>query len=887
MRFAPAFTWVARIYAILAAPLECVSALDSARSVTQYGHTAWTRQEGRLPGGVFALTQTLDGRLWVGTEFGLFFFDGLTFSPFKPTSNEQLPSQVITALGAPPDGSLWIATRNVVSRWNGTAFQRYEMTNGIRNVPVSAIRVDRGGNIWIGTVGFGSGGLARIESARLHSYTADQGFNGGAVLSLYEDHSGNLWIGCVNGLYRWHDGGFQRYGENGPSINVGAIAENLDGSIIASYNDGAMLKRLVGGILKDFPVVNNGERLRARVLLFDRHGGLWIGTDGQGLIHHHSGRVERFSSQDGLSGSTVISLFEDREGNIWAGTERGLDRFRDVPVAMLTVREGLSEDTVSSVFPSKSGGVWIGTGKGLDRVQGNRIKTYDRKSGLPSESIGSVFEDRDGKLWVGSARGLAVRANDRFHVVDLPGSQKIRAIAAATEDRDGVLWFSDLERGLISAQRGVIRKTVPWSRFENKQAVALAADPKKDEILLGFSQGGVARYRPDTPPRWYSAADGLGAGMVTDFLIDSQGVIWIATEGGLSRLNDGRIATLDSKNGLRCDRIHALVEDHDGGIWLNTPCGLQHLTRQDLAAWMTNPAVKLQPKIYSGSDGMHSRALRSGYSRGGAISADGRIWFPATDGIAVVDPKNLHENRLPPPVTIEAIHVNDKIYAPKPKSRFGPNVRDLQIDYAAFSLTDADRNRFRYKLVEYDDAWRDALGRRQAFYSMLPPGTYRFLVVAANNDGVWSKNGAEFDFTVEPTLYQMLWFRVLTVITMSAMVVFLWDRRLKLVKAKIRLLYEERMRERARIGRELHDTLLQNICGLGLQLEGWSKVIKDPSSAKEGLSELRRETEQWLHEARELIWDLRSDLNDGVSFAETLHQIAEKATSGLSVSTLY
>jgi len=251
--------------------------------------------------------------------------------------------------------------------------------------------------------------------------------------------------------------------------------------------------------------------------------------------------------------------------------------------------------------------------------------------------------------------------------------------------------------------------------------------------------------------------------------------------------------------------------------------------------------------------------------------------------VAVVDPKNLHENLFPPPVAIEAIRVNERTYAPKPNLSFGPIAKDLQIDYTTFSLTDAERNRFRYKLEGYDDDWRDAMGRRQAFYSRLPPRPYRFRVIAANNDGVWNETGAAIDFTVEPAIYQTLWFRLLSAVAISAAVLVLYDRRLKRVKAKIHILYQERMRERTRIGRELHDTLLQNICGLALQLDRWSKVVKDPPSAEEGLRELRREAEQWLREAREAVWDLRSQNEKDEDFAEALRQIGEQVIKNTSV----
>jgi signal transduction histidine kinase len=527
--------------------------------------------------------------------------------------------------------------------------------------------------------------------------------------------------------------------------------------------------------------------------------------------------------------------------------------------------------------------------KGLNRVDGDRIVIYDQRTGLPSDVIGSLFEDGAGRLWVDSAltdgpnTGLALGSKGRFHQQDLPGSQKIRSIAAITEDLAGVLWFSDLERGLISVQGGDIKNILPWSRFDNRQALALEADPKRGGIFLGFAQGGVAYYQQGFPLKWYTVADGLGSGAVTDLHIDPDGTAWIATQGGLSRLRNDRIATLNTKNNLGCDPIHALVEDQDGAIWLNTPCGLQRLARKDLAAWTANPAIKIQPRIYGAREGMHSRSTTSGFFRGAVRSTDGRIWFPVFDGVAVVDPKNLHENPLPPPVAIDAIRVDGRTYVPKPDLRFGPLAKDLQINYTAFSFVDADRVHFRYYLEGYDREWHDAMGRREAFYSTLPPRRYRFRVIASNSDGVWNEKGAFVDFVVEPAFYQRVWFLLVCATALGGALFVAHKLRLRQVEAKLHLLFEERVRERTRIGSELHDTLLQTISGFALQLDVLSKTVKEPQSAPERLRELRREAEQCLHEARESVWDIRSHSDEEQDFAEALRQIGERLTQGTAI----
>lgn len=866
---------------VCAALAECAFALDPNHSITQYGHTAWTVQSGQLPGFVSSLTQTRDGWLWVGTEFGLFRFDGVRFSALEAPGAEALRGQTISALAAAPDGGLWIGTRHSLSRWNGSAVQHYRTVDGVTEIPVHAIHVDGGGRVWVGTLGFGSGGLARIESTGLRFYTPAEGFSGGGVDSIAEDHAGNLWIGCENGLYRWEGGRLQVYGSNAGLKMVIAIAATPDGGIIAGNNVSG-LKRLAGGIFRDNPIEQLNSGVLIRSLLTDRDGGLWIGAISQGLLHIQQDGSDRFTHADGLSGDMVFCLFEDKEGNVWAGTQRGLDRFRDLPVTTLSKREGLSDDAAGSVFASGSGGVWIGTQAGLNRVEGNRITVFDKGSGLDSVHIGPIYEDRRGRLWIGSSDGLAFGWNGRFHA--LRGGGGLRVISAGAEDRDGVLWFADREEGLIAIEANEIKKAIPWSSFGNKQAWALDADLKRGGLFIGFAEGGIAYYREGLPPRWYTVGDGLGPGRITEIHIDNAGTVWIATQSGLSRLRDGRIATLKTTNGLACDQIHAMVEDQDGYLWLDTPCGLQALAPKELAAWSANPSFLVHPKVYTASDGMHLRSTTGGFFRRAARSADGRLWFPLIDGVAIVDPQRLHGNPLPPPVAVETLRVDDRTYPLTPNPHVGPIRKELQIDYTALSLVDPDRVQFRYKLEGEEKEWHNAMGRRQAFYSSLSPGRHRFRVTACNNDGVWNEAGASFDFIVAPAIYQTAWFRLLFVAGIASALWGLHLARVRYLQARTLERFEERLRERTRIGRELHDTLLQNIAGFALQLGGLAKtVVKEPQSAVEKLIELRRDAEQWLHEARESVWDLRSGAEGQPDFCQAVRDAAERITGGTPV----
>jgi len=528
-------------------------------------------------------------------------------------------------------------------------------------------------------------------------------------------------------------------------------------------------------------------------------------------------------------------------------------------VTTLSKREGLVEDFVNSLSPSQAGGIWIGTARGLNRLEQGRIRLFDHRDGLPSNSITAMFEDRAGRLWIASEKGaMSFFDGRRFVEIPLEITRGMHRVNAAAEDRDGSIWFSDHALGLIQIENNRLVQVVPWSVFQGRQAWAIEPDPLNGGLWLGFAEGGLAWYKPGQAIRWYGASNGLGGGLVSDLHMAQDHTLWIATEYGLSQLREERIATLDTRNGLPCNRIHAMVEDDNGALWLNTPCGLARIHGSDLMDWSRNPRMRVAVKLYDNQDGMLTHATPSGYFRRAVRSNDGRLWFAAISGLLVIDPHRVRENRLAPPVEIEQISADRTTYLAGSRPRLPPLTREVEIDYAAFSFVAPEKVRFQYRLEGYDPDWKDVGARRQALYTNLRPRSYRFQVIAANNDGVWNKTGASVQFSIEPAVYQTSWFFALCCL---ALVVLLWTAyrlRVQQVEHQLNLKYGARLAERTRIARELHDTIVQNISGLALQLDGLAKIVTTPDAAKDLLRGLRIEAEHWLREVRESVWDLRS-----------------------------
>jgi len=868
---------VRAVCAAIAALSLCklLPALEPSIKVTQLDHAVWTRQDARLLGGVLTLAQTTDGYLWIGTEFGLLRFDGVRFQPWLPPNGQHLSSNYIVALTAARDGSLWIGTRDGLTHWVGDTLETYHTSKGTAGPVVTSILEDHEGQVWAGTAGADSAGLCRVVGKFLDcDRTTDR-----SVLSLFEDRQASLWSGGTAGLCRRKPAPQSVYALQNVQGSITSIIQDWGGVIWIATNGLDGLFRLADDKLVPYRGENSGSQIRPHELLSDRDSGLWIGTAGQGIAHLAKGRMDQFTHADGLSNNMVRCLFEDREGNIWAGTDGGLDRFRELPVPTVSKREGLAGELVTSVFASKAGGVWVGMTAGLDRIESDGTISHMLGDSLPSASINGLFEEQGGRMWVGSNAGLKYLDHGRLRPAEQILARTIGPISSATEDRDHIVWFSS-PQGLARMQSGQITEILPWTQFENKQALALEADPNQGGIWLGFSQGGIAFWKQGQSARWYSAADGLASGGVMDLRFSHDGALWIATQTGLSRLWQGHIATLGTRNGLPCELIHDIVEDNEYALWLNTACGLVRITASDLASWSKKPERTASLRVFDASDGMWTHSVASGYFRRATKSTDGRLWFNVLAGVAEVNPRHLALNPLPPPVQIERITADRNVHPIKAGLRLPPLTRDLEIEYTALSFVDPEKVHFRYKLEGSDSIWHEAGGRRQAAYTNLPPKHYQFRVIASNNDGVWNEKGAVLDFFIPPAFYQTRWFELLCVVAAGLILWVLYRLRLRQIAARLSLRFEERIAERSRIARELHDNLLQNISGVALQLEGLSKTVTTPPSAKDRLRDLREQAEQWLHEARETVWDLRSPPLEGRDFLTALRETGEQITGG-------
>lgn len=850
---------------------RALAAPDPSLDISQYAHTAWTFRNGFLSGAVYTIAQSADGYLWLGTQTGIYRFDGVRAVQLKLP---QLASTEVGALLPARDGTLWIGTLDGLVSWKSGQLTEYP-TLGRRRV--NAILEDRDGTVWAGTALGGAGRLCAIHSNSTQCY-GDDGSFGAAVQSLYEDSEGSLWVGARTGLWRWKPTPPLRYLTT-PIRERQTLAPGDHQSGLLVAVEGGMIRQLTGTSVTDYPLSGVPSPLAATRLLRDRDGGLWIGASDHGLVHVYGGKTSTFTHKDGLSSDQVKALFQDREGTVWVGTSAGLDQFHVLAVTSLSVAEGLSSAQAYSVLAARDGSVWIGTADGLYRWKDGSVASYRKQShpDMLGDEIDSLFEDESGRIWVSAFQGLEAFSSARFTAVP---SVSVGSTFAIVGDYHGGLWlsrwFTSDDSGLVHVVDGKVTERVPGQKLGGPGTGGLVPDPDGG-VWAGLFSGGLVSFRQGQIRTLPLKNDRGAASRVLDLSRNRDGTIWAATENGLSRISNGHVATLTTANGLPCNKVHWIIEGDSSSYWLYAQCGLLRVARIELDAWVADPKRTIQVTTFDTADGIRLVPTLSGFHPQVAKSSDGKIWFVNYDTVSFFDPSGMTKNVLAPPVHIEQITADHKAYDARSGLRLPPLVRDLSIDYTALSFVAPEKVHFKYKLEGQDPDWRQVVNVREAQYSNLSAGHYRFRVIASNNSGVWNETGASLDFSIAPAYWQTAWFRALCVAAILASLWMLYRLRMRQLAHEFDVKLEARVDERTRIARELHDTLLQSFQGLLLRFQTVRELLRArPAEAEEILESAIDQTAQAITEGRNAVQGLRTSTVERNDLAKAIKTFGEE-----------
>jgi ligand-binding sensor domain-containing protein/signal transduction histidine kinase len=828
-------------------------ALDPSIALVDYARRLWRTADGLPHNSVRQVIQSRDGYLWLGTPNGLARFDGVRFTVFNRWNTPGMRDDEIQALFEDRKGQIWFGTRTAgLGRMRGAEVSFFGEAEGLVGPNVYAVGEDRGGGIWVGT----TAGLTWLDGERARSFTVDDGLASNNVRVLHRDRTGRLWVGA-GGLHRFESGRFERVGAGLLDGRPRALCEDRHGDLWLGTGDG--LRRVRDGKITTEGVPSELTRREIRTLHVDREGSLWIGTADRGLYRLRGEQLWTLTEKDGLAHDTIFALQEDREGNLWVGSRGGLERLKEPAVTLYTTEHGLSSEHIKTVYEDRRQDLWIGTERGLVRRRAGRFETWRGDARLENASVWTIHEDGRGALWIGTRRDglwrIASGTVSRFTVEDGLSSDEIRVLHA---DARGDLWIG-AGRGLNRFRGGRFTRYTEADGLVGQNFRAIAEDGNGD-LWFGTDDGGLQRYR-DGRFSTFTSRDGLANDAVRALRPTSDGALWIGTSHGLSRLKDGRFTSYRVADGLFDDTILQVLEDGHGHLWMSSGRGVFRVSLAQLEDLAAGTRRSLVSTAYGEADGMRSSECEGGTQPAGVRARDGRLWFPTTRGLAVIDPAKVRPNEMPPPVVIEDFRVNGEAIGGSPPLRLPAGKERFEFHYTGLSLTAPDKVRFRYRLHGLDGDWIDAADRRVAYYTTIPPGRYRFQVVASNNDGVWNERGASVEFELGPRFRQTAAFYLLCGVG-AALVAVGWHR---LRVRQMRTRFTAVLSERSRMAGEVHDTVLQGFTALILHLAAFVRELPEPQRAR--LGRLLTEAEDYLEEARLSIWDMRAETDRTLSDA--------------------
>ncbi len=736
---------------------RCNASLDPAKEMTQYVRQSWNSESGLPQSSVQAITQAANGYLWIGTEEGLVRFDGVRFTVFDRGNTPALHSNQITALLIDKEQNLWIGTHGGgITRLSKGQIAAASHLREATDLTVNAFYQDRLGVIWVGTSG---AGLLRFAGENATSLTTASGLADNSVFAMAEDKGGVLWVGTYRGLSWLIDGKPQPLGKYHTLAGryVRAICSDPSGTIWVGTTDDGLWR------FRDFESNNlkqeDGLTDNAIAsLLVDRAGTLWIGTQGGGLDRLSNGKINTLEEKKSHSVDGIWAIFEDRAGSLWTGSSTsGLCHFRDGIFTTLGTREGLPSDMILPVFQDHKGAIWIGSDQGLTRWQDGKFKQYGARDGLPEGIVFSIAEDTGGSLWVATRHGLARMKGNRFQPFAEKDGLPNKAVICMLPDRKGGIWVGS--RGGLSHFNGARFETMTTANGLSNDYVLSLYEDRVETLWIG-TDAGLNRLR-DGKVTTYTIRQGLSNDVVWSITGDTDGALWIATNGGgINRFKKGKFVGISSESGLIDDAVFDVLDDRQGRLWMTSNKGVSWVAKHELNAFADGERSRIFPVLYDTRDGLRNRECNGGFQPAGLLTADGRVMFPTTAGLTIASLSRLSNQSEPLDVVLERLEANDREFPTGARVEIPPGLGKLAFSFTVPNFSSPENLKFRYLLEGFDKDWSVPTSRREAYYTNIPPGEYRFRVMACL-DGVCQETVDSARFILRPYFYQTSLFTML------------------------------------------------------------------------------------------------------------------------------
>jgi ligand-binding sensor domain-containing protein/signal transduction histidine kinase len=839
-----------------------VDTLTAGSEEWNYTIRTWQSQDGLPEETVQAFAQTPDGNLWVGTSGGLLRFDGARFHLFAHENTPDFKENSVFCLLAASDGRLWIGTDGSgLIEWQNGVFRAYPVVAGQTADFVRAIAEDHTGLLWVAT----DDGLFWAKNDRLERADKALGLPVFNVHAVLEDRSGRIWVGGSR-LYSVKDGQPHEYSlpGNDSKNKVKSFLQTSDGVIWVGTVGGLYRLRLGQGHFETVAGVYG----TIRSLRETPSGELWAGSIGGGIFRIRGNRVTCLKAPTPLISNTVLSIFADMDRDLWLGTQAGMMRLSRTPVRVLALSEAADSD-FGTVSLDPDGSLWAASNQ-LVHMQGGSA-TPVRFPGLGDVRVRNVLRSHDGSLWIGTDGGGA------YHLLS-PGVQHFTTqnglvnnfVRVFLESKDGTLWIGT-DNGVSHLDKGGIHNFTAQNGLVYNSIRSLLED--QDGTIWIGTERGLSQYR--NGGFYHNAMTAaLGDEKVWALHQDMDGGIWIGTRAhGLYRYRDGQLTHYTTANGLASDSIYSILEDKQGHFWCSGPSGVMLANRAELDAQASDTQQRLSLRIFRANESGKSAQFYGGTQPAGAITSSGEAWFPTSQGLWSIRPDEL-ERPLVSYLNIDAVTVDGRPVPLTGKLSLDAGSGRLEIGYEPVLLRSQDGLNFRYKLDGYDKSWSYAgPQQRLATYTNLPAGKYTFHVETWETDHPEHEARASIDFIKRPYFYRTPWFIAFCALLAVLLSIFAYRVRMKRIHDRFNAV----LAERARLAREMHDTLIQGCAGTSAMLEAAANCEAGDHESRQHLIEYAStQIRSTMDEARQAVWNLRAAESSPNDLASNLEQMAAR-----------
>ena len=844
--------------------------MDPNRALSEYARDQWTAEKGFPGGPVYAISQTPDGYLWIGTERGLVRFDGISFILVQHTNSTSIPAGPVLGLTTDAEGNLWIRLQNpsLIRYRNGT-FE--DISSGLDRADIGVTAMCRGRN---GEALFSAppNGALIYEGGRFATLGSTSGLANFLVISMAVSPDGKVWMGTRDaGLFSLVDGQISEVAKGLTDPKINCLLTTGDRELWVGTDNGIV--RWNGTELSKAGIPPSLNKTEVLAMIKDRDSNVWIGTASHGLVRVSGANVVSLEEGSRRSTGAITALFEDREGDLWVGSTRGIERFRDGMFTTYSTSRGLPSDNNGPVYVDAGGRIWFAPLRGgLYWMKGGQVGRVEN-AGLSGEVVYSI-SGSNGELWIGRQRGGLTHLSskgDKFTAETYTQAQGLtqNSVYAVHQNRDGTVWAGTLNGGLSRFKDGKFT-TYTTANGLLSNTVSSILEGSDGTMWFGTPNGVSAVSNG----RWsvYTTRHGLPPGSVNCLLEDSSGVIWIGAANGLAFLSSGHIQTLrDAPESLQ-DEILGIESDTAGSLWLATS---NHVLRLNQSALLRGQLGDEDVREYNLADGLHGI---EGVKRYRSVVADplGRIWFSLSQGLSVVDPTKVNAPSVPAIVHIEAVSADGSPVDLQKSVRIPQARQRITFSYTGLSLSVPERVRFRYRLDGFDRDWSDPVTAREAIYTNLSPASYRFRVTASNSEGIWNGAEAMIEFEIEPVFWQTWWFRLSCLAAIVLATVVSYRLRMRRLTRQLNMRFEDRLAERTRVAQDLHDTLLQGFLGASMQLDVVADQLPSDSPARPSLDRVLQLMRRVIDEGRTAVKGLRSSDSGSKDLAESFARIPQE-----------